>query len=260
MLYEPPTSAYDINFELFGYRVRIFWAFWLMALLLGWGWSQDVNDVAGIVGMDSPGAPVLLVIWVLAVFISILVHELGHSLAFSYYGVDSHIVLYHFGGLAIPGSFSSWNAARQRHIGPHEQIVISAAGPIFQLLLALGVWILGFSFGIRMELIGYQLGPGEFPGSAAVYAIFNALLFPSVFWALLNLAPILPLDGGQIMRNVLLLTNVRNPNQAASIASIVTGILLGLFFLQSGQPFAGIMFFMFAASNWQSMQYGSGGF
>ena len=37
-------------------------------------------------------------------FVSILVHEFGHALAFRRFGTDSHIVLWMFGGLAVPYS------------------------------------------------------------------------------------------------------------------------------------------------------------
>lgn len=259
MLGEPPNSPYDLNFEFLGYRVRVAWGFWILSAVLGWSWANSLNLAAPVVGMDSPGAPVLLLIWIGAVFLSILVHELGHSFAMSYYGTNSRIVLFHFGGLAIP-DFGAWNAGRARQVGPPEQIVISAAGPIAQLALAALIAGIGYALGIRISLLGFVISPGEYPGSAAVYGLFDAIIYPSVFWALLNLAPILPMDGGQIAKNALLMSNVRNPIQASYIVSIATGAIVGLYFMQTGNVFCAIMFFMFAANNWQAMQYGSGGY
>ena len=70
----------------------------------------------------------------LAVFVSILIHELGHTFAFRYFGISSHIVLYHFGGLAIPDSYgSSWGS---RSIDPRANALISAAGPLAQMVAA----------------------------------------------------------------------------------------------------------------------------
>lgn len=260
MLQEPASSPYDLHFSFLGYPVRVAWGFWIVAAILGWGWSGGLNSAAAQIGMDTPGAPVLLLIWIAAVFLSILVHELGHSVAMRYYGTSSRIVLYHFGGLAISDTFTSWSGARNRHIGPQEQIVISAAGPVFQLLLAVLVVGIGIACGIRMDLLGYTIGTEQFPGSAAVYALFDAVLYPSVFWALLNLAPILPLDGGQITKSVLMLTNLRQPTQIAHMVSIGVGALIGFYFLQTGNSFAGIMFLLFAANNWQAMQAGGGGY
>ncbi len=51
---------------------------------------------------SNPGQGILLLMWIAAVFVSILIHELGHALAMRRYGISSYIVLYHFGGLAIP--------------------------------------------------------------------------------------------------------------------------------------------------------------
>ena len=79
MLAEPNRTPYDLNFRLFGFPVRIHPLFWLGAVLLG-GWTFDL-------GLEYAA------IWVAVVFVSILVHELGHAIAFRTFGVDSHIVL-----------------------------------------------------------------------------------------------------------------------------------------------------------------------
>ena len=94
MLRDPEPSAYDLNFSFLGFPVRVAWTFWLTAAILGWGISDGIDRVAGRVEMDSPGAAVLLLVWAAGIFISILVHELGHSLAMRYYGISSRIVLY----------------------------------------------------------------------------------------------------------------------------------------------------------------------
>lgn len=258
MLQEPPPSDYDLNFDFLGFRVRVHWGFWIAAALLGYNWSNSFASAAK-AGLESPGAPVLLAIWVAAVFISILIHELGHSLAFKYFGTGSHIVLYHFGGLAVPSSFGSWNAARQRNLGPRENLIVSAAGPGLQLALAGVVILIGLALKVPMDIVFIRI-PGEPLTSITTYAILDALLYPSVFWALLNLAPILPLDGGRIMQSALHIFNVQRPNYAAHVVSIVAGGLIGLYFMSSGSTFAGLMFLMFAASNWQAMQYGGGAY
>ena len=65
---------------------------------------------------------------------SILIHELGHALAYARFGQPARVVLYHFGGLAIP---ESWG--RRRHLPPAERFIVSAAGPLAQLLVAAAV-------------------------------------------------------------------------------------------------------------------------
>lgn len=267
MLQEPATSPYDLQFNFLGFQVRIAWGFWVAAAILGWTTSDYIDRLSGN-GMDSPGAPLLLVIWIAALLVSILVHELGHSLAMRYYGMHSRIVLYHFGGLAIPDSFGRWNGARQRNIGPREQVIISAAGPFLQMLL--GILFLGISIsaGVRtLEVydVDYWLGTSfvektTAPSSAVLLMFFHGMIWPSIYWAIFNLAPILPLDGGQIMRGALLLSRNSQPVRTAHMVSVVAGAIIGLWFLSSDQPFAGIMFLIFAASNWQAMQGGYGSY
>lgn len=266
MLQPPRESPYDWNFKLFDFKVRVAWGFWVLAAIVGWNWSGMMDAIAERENLESPGAPILLLIWALALFASILIHELGHTLAFRYYGLDSHIVLYHFGGLAIPSSFGAWNGARQRQIGAREQIVISAAGPAFQLTLALVTWLAGLGLGVPMGLtarlnwlMGTEMANGVAQTNIVQYATFDAILFPSTVWAIINLAPILPLDGGQIMRNLLFIFRVAQPTRTAHMVSIGAGGLLGLYCLNVGQP-GGIMFLLFAASNWQAMQTGHGSF
>src|SRR5207248_2880544 len=65
---EPERTAYDVNFRLFRFPVRIHPWFWIATLVL----SASAWDL-GLLFVIS---------WVVVVFVSILVHELGHALAF----------------------------------------------------------------------------------------------------------------------------------------------------------------------------------
>lgn len=266
MLQEPGTSPYDLQFSLFGFPVRVAWGFWIVAAVLGWSWSTSLDEFALRAEIDSPGPPMLLLIWISALLVSIVVHELGHALAMRMYGIRSRIVLYHFGGLAISDSFGAWDGARRGSVGPAQQIVISAAGPGLQLALALLVWLIGLQFQIPMSLsdwvnrwLGMEVGTADVGSTIVMYAIFDAILYPSTAWAILNLAPILPLDGGQILRSGLMLSRAADPLRIAHVVSIGAAVLMGIYFIRSGEPF-GIMFLLLAASNWQAMQMGPGGF
>ncbi len=262
MLQEPGLSQYDWNFKFLGFPVRVAWGFWLVAAILGW----DMSSILGRVE-DSPGAPVLLMVWIAVMFVSILIHELGHSLAMHYFGLHSRIVLYHFGGLAIPDSFTSWRGARQRRTMPMDQIIISAAGPAIQLVFGIAAWAIAILLHVKLnetQLLDQFLGTSLYetgePSSIVVVVLFSSLVWINIAWALFNLAPILPLDGGQIMRNTLLLSRVERPEQMACMVSIGTGLLVGFWFLSRDQFGAGMMFLLFAASNWQMLQGGHRGF
>ena len=116
LLAEPPPSQGDLHFRLLGYPVRIHPFFWLVTLFLG-----DLNR-----------DPIFVLAWVVAVLISILLHELGHAVVMRHYGYRPSIVLYSFGGLAIPHS----GPHGSRRPGPWGNMLISLAGPLTDLILA----------------------------------------------------------------------------------------------------------------------------
>jgi stage IV sporulation protein FB len=266
MLTPTEPSPYDLQFHVLGFPVRIAWSFWLMAALLGWGWSQTMDAIALGNGIDTPGAAVMLGVWAMAVLLTILVHELGHALAWRHYGQEARIVLYHFGGLAVNDSFTAWDGGRRRRTTANEQLVVSAAGPAAQLLLALVVWLIGLAAGIPMQMTGWfnwlglNLPMGTVPSTIVVYGFVDALLWTSVFWAVLNLAPIFPLDGGQILYNIFVMTGVASPRYKAHIASVVVGVALALVLFSTSFAMAGLMFLALAASNWQQAQQSGGMF
>jgi stage IV sporulation protein FB len=99
------------------------------------------------------------------------------------------------------------------------------------------------------------------PGSAATYAMVNWLVTPSVLWALLNLLPILPMDGGNIMLNSLALSKNANPQRNAHLVSIFFAALVAIYvYQQGGDPMLTMMCVLFAAINWQQLQMMSGRF
>jgi Zn-dependent protease len=252
MLGEPQQTQFDLRFSVFGFPVRVSVFFWLIALFLGWGGVQE--------------DPKLILIWVLAVFVSILIHELGHAFAFRYYGISSHIVLYQFGGLAIPDSVSAgfgWGRSRN----PVSQIVISAAGPGVQLLLT-AIIIVGVRLaGHKVPLIlpfdppSFLIGAGPtIPNKALLYLVYF-LLQVNLYWALLNLLPVYPLDGGQIARELFLLLNIPDGIRNSLVLSIFTAAGVAIFAVTRKQIFLALMFGMLAYSSYQTLQaYRGGGF
>jgi stage IV sporulation protein FB len=232
-----------------------------MTAVLGWGWSQDKHWLADeVLNIGSPGAPALLLIWALCVFGSILIHELGHALTMRHFGQHAHIVLYHFGGLAINDTFSRWDGGRRRRTSPWQDLIISAAGPAAQLVLALGLVLLAYRMKLMPSFLTHwiDLPVVEFEQirNIAGYSALDALIWINIMWAILNLAPILPLDGGQIMYNTLLLTNTHNAWLRSRYVSIVIAVLIGLYFMKTSGGANGLMFLLLAAGNWQEIQSG----
>jgi Zn-dependent protease len=260
LLAEPPQTLWDFHFQLFGIRVRVSPFFWLMSLVLGWGIVRGFSER----GDPDFNMGVGFVIWVLGVFVSILVHELGHAFAFRYFGVDADVVLYHFGGLAIPRS--SLGFGRQMRLSSKEHIVVSAAGPLAQIALAVTVGAIFRAGGfLVVNPIPFIQRPilidGNVP-STALIILQLALVLSSIWWALINLLPVYPLDGGQIARDVLLLKNYQTGIRQSLILSMITGGAVALWAFSERQSMLGVMFAMLAFSSYQTLQYysGRGGF
>ena len=116
LLAEPQPTPADFHFHIGQIPVRVTGWFWPAAGLFGWGLAQSLA------GDDTRTLLVYLLVWVLVVFCSILIHELGHALAFAACGQSSRIVLYHFGGLAVPIGMPA-PALRN----PSRRLVVSAA-------------------------------------------------------------------------------------------------------------------------------------
>lgn len=264
---EPAESQYDIHFQFLGIPTRVTWSFWVAAVVLGWSACKGWDDEFVGAGIGSPGAPILLIIWSAAIFVSILVHELGHATVMRYYGIRSRMILYHFGGLAIGSGFGAWNGARRSSMHARDSLFIAAAGPAAQLLLAGFVYAIGRLLGVSMELDWllqeyFSIVPPDVPPptSAATYALLNSLVTPSVLWALLNLLPILPMDGGNIMLNTLALSRNADPQRNAHLVSIFVASLVAIYCFQHGDSMLTMMCVLFAAINWQQLQYMSGRF
>lgn len=259
MLCEPARSPYDWNFFFFGISVRVTWLFWVISAVIGYHWAENLHNMYEYrLQLDTPGRPVLLAIWIGITFISILIHELGHSIAMRWYGISSYIVLYHFGGLAIPDGIGSW---RRPNRGSHwEQVVISAAGPAFQLLFGGIVAAIAIASGLTIGSTSHYLDwlipipKGELPSSAALMAIIDSTVYTSIFWALVNLLPVLPLDGGRIAQSLIGQHQRTSGLNEATVLSIGVSAIVALYGFREQNPALGMYFLIFAINNYQSLQ------
>lgn len=242
-------SPYDVRFSIFGFPVRISWTFWLGVLFLG---AQDLDTLFILVGV---------------VFVSVLVHELGHAFAIRFYGRPASIVLHWMGGYAIEGSDGPWqdySGGYARRRTTKQQVIISLAGPIAGLLLGAiiiaGVLLSGGK--IEMGLIGKLI---PFP-VAFIYdlpvlnSIINYLLWFNILISFMNLVPVWPLDGGQVARAVMVAGNpyagMHNSLQLSLFSAIVM-VVIGLLILKS--TFMAILFGSLAFQSYQMLTMGGGG-
>lgn len=245
-------TQYDLRFSVFGLPVRVHPAFWVVGAVMGYspGWAGEL------------GVNVMAVcfLWCLVLFVSILIHELGHAWMAESFGWPTSIVLYHFGGLA------AYRAVRGYSF--KKQIAVAFAGP--------GA---GFIFyGIIRAGRAIAQSKGWVPPPIPWYVISGLERF-NLYWGLINLLPVLPLDGGQICLYTMKQKGVRNPEQAAAKTGLVTGIIVAVAFLVpikaealvrvfgetvgmflvnlgvgSQSQFVGILFIILAVGNFHRMQ------
>ena len=246
---EPPPSQGDLHFRLLGFPVRVPPLFWLVSFLLGMRADE----------------PTQMLIWVAVVFVSILVHELGHALLQRHYGGHPRITLYSFGGLA------SCNDCDR---SPKAQLAILFAGPMAGFLFA-GVVLLacnlaGHRAGLAVsesaqEVMGiHRAIPVGLVGR--LYAYFQPfesqvlsltvlqLIFVNIVWGFVNLLPVYPLDGGQIARELFSLRDPRAGIVQSLQLSFGVAVLLAAYFLLNQQFYTGAMFGYLAYTNFQTLQ------
>lgn len=255
LLQAPEPSPYDLEFRILGFPVRISWTFWLMTAVIGYNIAMGIDD--GFRGQGTPGMLPLLVMWAACVLVSIVIHELGHAVAFRSCGIESSIVLYHFGGLAIPHSTRSIGMMA-KPLSPKENLMVSAAGPGAQLLFAalvIGVVKLSGTEVVGLPAFVYrntELGGGAPIESAGLYLVVLSLVFVNLYWAVLNLVPIYPLDGGQIARELIVLMG-GNVYQATVLSLVAVGLCV-LWAFNAGHMMLIILFLSLGVGNWQSLQ------
>ncbi len=143
-----------------------------------------------------------LLTWVTALisgvifFISLLAHELAHSVVSQRYGIPvPRITLFLFGGMAEPS---------REPDKPREEFMIAIAGPLMSLLIAFACsWLAG--------LMAADAGLEEALGENQLQAL--STLGPTatvLFWlgsinfiiAIFNMIPGFPLDGGRVFRAI----------------------------------------------------------
>lgn len=194
MLLEPQETPYDLRFRLFQIPVRVHPMFWLLTAVLGWNWMR--------LGLEY------VVAWVACMFISVLVHELGHVFMGMLFGTRGYIVLYSFGGLAVgSNALGDW----------WKRVLVSFAGPlagfVFLAVLMLGILLTapGYFYFYLDIIADWFFVPESVRGIVLFERTWNRLteyivlflVIINLFLGLINLLPIWPLDGGQISRDLL---------------------------------------------------------
>lgn len=230
--------GWRLPFRLFGVPVELDPSFALVLPLFAWLIGSQVPAYAELlnrVGLDldpsrltEGAAPWLLgAAAATGLFLSVLIHELGHALTARLYGVQTRrITLWFLGGMAQLDEMPR---------KPGAEAVVAIAGPVTSLALG--------------SLMALLLSSGVVVGGAAF--VVSYLTVTNIALAVFNLLPALPLDGGRVLRSLLSL------RLGESRATRVTGaigrtvaVLLGVYGFLTLQIFLlAIAFFIYTAGN-----------
>jgi Zn-dependent protease len=159
-------------FRLFGIDVFLHWSWFFIAIL-----QMEYRD-------PKEGSLTRCALEYLTLFLIVLIHEFGHSLACRQVGGQANqIVLWPLGGVA-------YVSPPQR---PGAMLWSIAAGPLVNVIL----------FPIFTILFWWSRSTGWIETLPDVYFFIRDIWFINTTLLVFNLMPIYPLDGGQILRSLL---------------------------------------------------------
>ncbi|WP_143960587.1 site-2 protease family protein [Litoribacter populi] len=192
-----------------GIKVFIHWTF---SLLLIWILISSMRS--GLSMADTTWT----LIFILAIFFCVLLHEFGHALTAKKYGIQTRdIILFPIGGLARLEKLPE---------DPKQELWVALAGPLVNvvifLILSVAISVVGFDL-TQMEEMRLN---GQ--------TIWLYLATANLFLALFNMVPAFPMDGGRVLRALLSIKipRVRATEIAGGIGQVLAigFVFLGLFY------------------------------
>ena len=174
--------------RLFGVPIRLHFTFVLLLVFLLF------------IGVGDRQSGAMTALYILALFASVLLHELGHTLVARRYGIRTiEIVMYPIGGVSRP----------ERQPAAREEFWIALAGPMVNLLIAavLVAWLTAHQGFLAIK----ELAEPTDANLAQRIALGNLAL------CVFNLLPAYPMDGGRLLRSFL--ARHRSEEEATRIAA-----------------------------------------
>lgn len=170
-------------------------------------------------------------IWSGVLVMSLLLHEYGHALTARYFGKEPTITLWALGGYAQYDT---------RGIKPSQDFFITLNGPVFTALL----------IGIPYALLKLSIF-SQYP--YIQYFLFATLRL-NLFWCLLNLIPVVPLDGGHLLRNLLQRKWGMRGERTSMLIGLLTVLVAVPLLYYQGWTFFGTLLLINGFQNFQALR------
>ena len=164
---------------------------------------------------------------------SVFLHEMGHALMSRHFRLQPTVVLTGFGG------FTAHQPAQR----PRDEFLVVAAGPAVNFLIA----------GVLMAVAAVV--PPEEGGFAAM--LIGEVMFLNVFWGLYNLLPIMPLDGGQLLRVALrrFIKKTLTADRWTHRIGLVLGVLMAIYlYVAYRSIFGAVLLGLAAFENYRALK------
>lgn len=213
-----------------GIDVHVHWTF---GLLVAWILFRHLGQG------DSLATAIDGLLFVLAIFGCVVLHELGHALTARRFGIRTRdITLYPIGGVA---------RLERMPERPLEELLVAIAGPAVNLVIAGGL-IAALSAGQRVAgLLEFDVVGGDF---------LVKLAQVNVALAVFNLLPAFPMDGGRVVRALLAMRlDYARATQLAATAGRVMAVVFGVvgFFYNPMLMFVALFVFIGAQQEAQAV-------
>lgn len=204
--------------RIFGINIRIDWSWLFIFFLIAWNLGTSFSRLHPDWGTGL--AWVIGVVAALLFFVSVLIHELAHSLVAVSQGVPVRgITLFLFGGVS--------NIQRDPP-SPKAEFLIAIVGPIASIVIGVVLtWLVGVSLGPIDTVTATEEAISLLNPVATMFAWLGSI---NILLALFNLIPGFPLDGGRVLRSILWAAT-NNLRQATRWATWVGQAIAWLFII-----------------------------
>jgi Zn-dependent protease/predicted transcriptional regulator len=206
---DPPAGKPDTatagtagSFRLFGVPIRLHFTFLILLIFIV------------VVGLSGDQSSLFNAIYILALFGSVLLHELGHMVVSRRFGIGiKEIVMYPIGGVS----------RMERDPKPSAEFWIALTGPLVNIAMAAALWA-------YLHYSG-QLVPLDKLGRVSDSNLLERIALGNLILGMFNLIPAFPMDGGRVLRAFL--ARSRSMQDATRIAA-TAGRFLSITILFAG--------------------------